>query len=197
MAQPNALLESKIHEVIVTTINDDGLPHSAPMGISEVNGHIIIKPFKPSATYTNLKQHRQCTISYTDDVRVFAGPLTGRRNWKTLPCQQIEGFYLSQALAHTELEIVGFDDDDPRALFQGAVVCDVSHAPFRGFNRAQSAVIDAAVLVSRLKMLPEDKIQQEIAYLSIAIEKTAGHRELEAWGWLMAKIKDAGIEINE
>lgn len=191
-----AQLESKIHEVIVTTINEEGTPHSAPMGVSEVNGHILIKPFKPSATYDNLKQHRQCTINYTDDVRVFAGSLTGRRDWPTLPCQQIEGQYLAQALAHTELEIIDFDDADPRAIFKGAVVCDVNHAPFRGFNRAQSAVIDAAVLVSRLKMLPEEKIQQEIAYLTIAIEKTAGPRELEAWGWLMAKINDAGIEIK-
>lgn len=190
-------LESKIHEVIITTINEDGQSHSAPMGISEVSSHILVKPFKPSTTYDNLKRHRQCTINYTDDVRVFAGALTARRSWDMLPCQQIEGFYLSQALAHTELEIVSFDDDDPRASFKGAVVCDVSHRPFRGFNRAQSAVIDAAILVSRLKMLPAEKIQQEIAYLSIAIERTAGPAELEAWGWLMAKIKDAGIKLYD
>ena len=192
-----AQLNSKIHEVIVTTINEDGNPHSAPMGLEEVNGHFLIKPFKPSTTYNNLKRHRQCTINYTDDVRVFAGSLTGRRDWATLPCQKIEGHYLSQALAHTELEIITFDDDDPRACFTGAIVHDASHAPFRGFNRAQSAVIEAAVLVSRLKMLPKEKVQQEIAYLKIAIDKTAGERELEAWGWLMAKIKDAGIELAD
>lgn len=192
-----AQLDSKIHEVIVTTINEEGESHSAPMGISEVNGYFIIKPFKPSSTYNNLKHHRQCTINFTDDVRVFAGALTGRRDWPTLPCQQIEGQYLAHALAHAELEIIDFDDADPRATFKAKVVCDVNHAPFRGFNRGQSAVIDAAILVSRLDMLPKEKIQQEIAYLMIAIEKTAGPRELEAWGWLMAKIKDAGININE
>ncbi|MFW5451704.1 MAG: DUF447 domain-containing protein [Methylophagaceae bacterium] len=190
-------LESKIHEVIVTTRSPEGKTHSAPMGISEVNGYTLIKPFKPSTTYDNLKQHRQCAINYIDDVRVFAGALTGRRNWTTLPCQQIEGEFLSQALAHTELEIVGFDDDDPRACFRGSVICDVQHAPFRGFNRAQSAVIEAAVLVSRLNMLSPEKIQQEIAYLHIAIEKTAGPRELEAWGWLIAKITNAGIDLDE
>jgi len=190
------ILESKIHEVIVTTLNEDGKAHSAPMGISEVNGHFLIQPFKPSATYDNLKRHRQCTINYTDDVRVFAGSLTGRRDWNTLPCQQIEGEYLAQALAHTELEIIGFDDDDPRACFKGAIACEQTHAPFRGFNRAQSAVIDAAILVSRLNMLPVEKVQQEVAYLSIAIEKTAGPRELEAWAWLMTKITDAGINLD-
>lgn len=192
-----AQLNSKIHEVIVTTLNGDGKAHSAPMGIEEVNGHFLIKPFKPSTTYNNLKQHRQCTVNFTDDVRVFAGSLTSRRDWPTLDCQKIEGQYLAQALAHIELEIVDFDDDDPRACFKGAIVNDVIHSPFRGFNRAQSAVIEAAVLVSRLTMLPKEKIQQEIAYLKIAIEKTAGERELEAWGWLMTKIKDTGIELDE
>ena len=45
-------------------------------------------------------------------------------------------------------------------------------------------------------MLPVEKIQQEIAYLTIAIDKTAGSKELEAWGWLMARIKEAGIKLN-
>lgn len=191
-----ARLTSRIHEVIVTTLDETGQPHSAPMGISEVDGYFLVKPFKPSSTYDNLKRHRQCTINYLDDVRVFAGALTGRRQWPTLPCRRIEGVYLEQALAHTELEMTGFDDDDPRSCFYGEVREEVTHAPFRGFNRAQSAVIEAAILVSRLGMLPEDKIRDEIRYLRIGIDKTAGDRELEAWGWLMDKIKQAGIEIN-
>lgn len=191
-----AQLNKQIHEVIVTTLSKTGQPHSAPMGISEVGNHLLIQPFKPSTTYENLKHHRQCTVNYTDDVRVFAGSLTGRRDWPTLPCQQIQGQYLEQALAHSELEIIDFVDGDPRTSFTGKIVNEVTHAPFRGFNRAQSAVIEAAVLVSRLSMLPAEKVQQEISYLTIAIEKTAGERELEAWGWLMAKIKDAGIELD-
>lgn len=191
-----ARLTSRIHEVIVTTLDESGNPHSAPMGISEVNGYFLVKPFKPSATYDNLKRHRQCTINYLDDVRVFAGALTGRRQWPTLPCRRIEGAYLEQALAHTELEMTRFDDDDPRACFYGQVLEEVVHAPFRGFNRAQSAVIEAAILVSRLDMLSEAKIRDEISYLQIGIDKTAGERELVAWGWLMDKIKQAGIEIQ-
>ena len=191
-----ALLNSKIHEVIVTSMSENGQSHSAPMGISEVNSHIHIQPFKPSTTYNNLKAHRQCTINYTDDVRIFAGSLIGRRDWPTQRCQQIECEYLSHALAHSELEVIGFEDNDPRAHFTAAVINDVTHSPFRGFNRAQSAVIEAAVLTSRLSMLPAEKIQQEIAYLTIAMEKTAGDREWEAWGWLMAKIKDSGIALQ-
>ena len=190
-----AQLNNKIDEVIVTTLSANGEAHSAPMGITRSNEQVLIQPFKPSTTYENLKRHRQCTINYTDDVRVFAGALTGRRTWPTLPCQQIEGQYLKQALTHLELELVIFEDSDPRASFRGTIINEVTHAPFRGFNRAQNAVIEAAVLTSRLSMLPEDKVKQEISYLRIAIEKTAGDREREAWSWLIDKIEDYGIEV--
>lgn len=49
-------------------------------------------------------------------------------------------------------------------------------------------MLECAVLVSRLKMLPPEKIEAELKYLEIAISKTAGARELEAWGWLMERI---------
>jgi hypothetical protein len=45
-------------------------------------------------------------------------------------------------------------------------------------------------------MLTETKIQQELAYLMIAMQKTAGEKEWEAWGWLMDKVKESGIQIN-
>jgi len=45
-------------------------------------------------------------------------------------------------------------------------------------------------------MLPAEKIQQEIDYLKIAIDKTAGDNELEAWGWLMDKIEKHGIALT-
>ncbi|MGZ8252831.1 MAG: DUF447 family spectrin-like domain-containing protein, partial [Methylophilaceae bacterium] len=70
------------------------------------------------------------------------------------------------------------------------VVHEVNHAPFRGFNRAQAAVIELAVLVSRLHMLPLEKINAEIEYLKIAIEKTAGEREQEAWSWLIERVEN-------
>ncbi len=67
---------------------------------------------------------------------------------------------------------------------------EASHAPFKGFNRAQAAVIEAAILASRLHMLPREKIERELGYLQIAVEKTAGPREHEAWRLLVEKIED-------
>jgi hypothetical protein len=63
-----------------------------------------------------------------------------------------------------------------------------THKPWEGFNRAQAAVLELAVLTTRLKMLPPEKVENELKYLEIAISKTAGAREEEAWEWLMEKI---------
>jgi hypothetical protein len=96
---------------------------------------------------------------------------------------------LTDALAHRELELVEVEDDPVRPRLLCRTVHEQSHGAFPGFNRARSAVIEAAILVSRLHMLPMDKIDAELAYLQIAIDKTAGPHELEAWGWLIERIE--------
>ena len=51
------------------------------------------------------------------------------------------------------------------------------------------AVVEAAILVSRLDLLPREKIEAEMAFLATAVEKTAGPQEQEAWGWLVEKVR--------
>ena len=48
--------------------------------------------------------------------------------------------------------------------------------------------MEGAILVSRWNMLPMDKVDTEMADLEIAVAKTAGPGEKEAWGWLMERI---------
>ena len=51
-------------------------------------------------------------------------------------------------------------------------------------------MIEAAILATRLHMLPREKVERELGYLQIAVEKTAGPREHEAWRLLIEKIED-------
>jgi hypothetical protein len=44
------------------------------------------------------------------------------------------------------------------------------------------------VLASRLHLLPAEKVDAEMRYLQIAIDKTAGPAEREAWGWLVEAV---------
>ena len=128
--------------------------------------------------------------NFTDDVLIFAGCLTGNKEWPTHPSTHVPGAVLEGALAHAELAVDHVQEDEQRPRFHCRVVHEASHAPFKGFNRAQAAVIEAAILASRLHMLPREKVERELGYLQIAVEKTAGPREHEAWRLLVEKIED-------
>jgi hypothetical protein len=179
-----------IRETIVTTQDRHGRVHIAPIGLIVEEDGFVIAPFRPSATLDNLQANPYAVANYTDDVLVFAGCLTGRRDWPTRPATKVPGAVLDGALAHAELAVARFADDATRPRFFCRVAHEETHAPFRGFNRAQAAVVEAAILVSRLHMLPAEKIEREIAYLQIAIDKTAGPRERQAWEWLMQRIAE-------
>jgi uncharacterized protein len=178
-----------IRETIVSTMNGAGQVHFAPIGIIADSDGWIIAPFHPSTTLDNLREVPFAVANYTDDVRVFAGCLTGRDQWPTAACSRIAVPRLDGALAHAELAVARTTDDALRPRFHCRVLCKVTHAPFQGFNRAQAAVIEAAILVSRLHMLPREKVEQEIAYLQIAVTKTASAAEEEAWAWLMERVR--------
>ncbi len=178
-----------IYEAIVITRNPDGSPHTVPLGYREKGNYIVLAPFKPSTTLENLRRSRQAVINLTDNVAAFAGCLTGRKDWPTVPAKTVEVRRLQDTLAHLELEIARIEEDELRPQFLCRVKHRETHAPFKGFNRAQAAVVEAAILVSRLHLLPASKVDTEIEYLRIAIDKTAGEREREAWGWLMEKIE--------
>ena len=177
-----------IHETIVTTCHADGGAHIVPLGIRHEGGHVVLAPFRPSATLDNLRREGHAVVNFCDDVRVFAGCLTGRRDWPTVAATRVPGLRLVAALAHLELRLERIEEDDLRPRLHCVQVHAESHAPFRGFNRAQAAVVEACILVSRLHLLPEDKVRSEIDYLAIAVDKTADPGEREAWGWLMERI---------
>ena len=179
-----------IRESIITTLSPKGEAHIVPMGVIWREGTPILAPFHPSRTLENLREHPNAVINHTDDVRVFAGGVTGRRDWPVRPAEMIRGVVLEGVLSHQEIAVTSVEEDPVRPRFRCRVVHEVARAPFRGFNRAQAAVIEGAILISRLELLPTDKIEREMAYLAVAVEKTAGPIEREAWGWLESRLNE-------
>jgi hypothetical protein len=191
-------MNDQIFETVVTTVDLQGTPHVAPMGVRYrsttpadaaaeggwTTSEVVLMPFKPSTTLDNISATGHAVLNLVTDTRVFAGCVTGRRDFVTHPAERITGVWLAGAAGHVELKLAQHDDDAQRPVLRFERVHQVQHAPFIGFNRAQAAVIEGAVLVSRLRMLPRAKLEQEMAYLQIAIDKTAGAAEHEAWGWL-------------
>ena len=179
---------NRIFETIVTVRGQAGRTQVTPLGVRRQGDWVVLAPFRPSLTLELLLESRVAVINCTDDVRVFAGCIVGRRDWPLVPATKIDGLRLASSLAHEELELAEFVDDVQRPQLRCRSVHRETHAPFSGFNRAQAAVVEAAILVSRLSILPAGKLEAELEYLKIAIDKTAGEPELEAWSWLMEAV---------
>lgn len=177
-----------IFETIITTVNTAQEPHITPFGVRFESEQVIIAPYKPSITLNNILINKFAVMNMTDDVRVFAGALTGRRDWPLLPVQNNQGYRLADCLAHTILQLIEVREDGERPQLVMQAIYSENHQSFQGFNRAQAAVVELSILVSRLHLLPKEKVVAEKNYLQIAIDKTAGARELEAWTWLVEKI---------
>jgi hypothetical protein len=176
-----------IWETVVTTSSGGG--RTSRRWAPRVAGRACRSaPFRPSTTLENVLATRVAVVNLTDDVRVIAGCLTGQSDWPTRACERVECVRLEDTLAHRELALARIEEDEQRPRLHCDVVFAANHRPFRGFNRAQAAVVEGAILVSRLHLLSAEKIDAERKYLAIAIEKTAGPGEREAWSWLAARI---------
>ena len=179
-----------IRESIVITTDLKKKPHIVPMGIIFKKNKIIISPFIPSQTYLNLKDNHYAVINFTEDVNIFVDALLGKKKFKIKPTKKIKSFYLNNALTYLEVKITKFIEDKIRPKFECEILKETSLNSFKGFNRAQLSVIEAAILVSRINIISMQKIKKEINYLKIAIDKTAGKNEKIAWKKLIKKINN-------
>ena len=179
-----------IYEAVVSTRNPDGSAHFSPMGYRVVDDLVVLAPFAPSRTLDNIHNEHTAVLNLTDDVSVIAACLTKRSQWRSVAADVIAGWRLAETLSHRELSLVKHEEDATRPRFYFQTETHQNHAPFKGFNRAQAAVLEAAILLTRLDRLAADKVATEVAYLNIAIGKTAGPVELRAWQWVTEAIDD-------
>ena len=182
-----------IHEVIVTTINKDKKVHIAPMGVkilqSDSKKLVQISPFKPSQTLNNILETKIATVNYIDNVKVFSGIVTGeKKDWELEVYDDKCAPHLKNTNTHMNVKASEDHDDAVRPRIICEVINEQIHRPCLGFNRAQFSVIELAVLSTRLGRIDDNKIKDEMKYLKIGIDKTAGKNEKEAWEWIEKKI---------
>ncbi|MFT5299301.1 MAG: hypothetical protein ACI87E_000323 [Mariniblastus sp.] len=180
-----------ILESIVTTLNDDGTPNISPMGPTVPEDSFgtnefksfTLRPFHSSRTFANLKRHGSGVLHVTDDVEIFAKAAIGRLEPvpELTPATSVEGFAIVDACRWYEFEVEFIDETGPRMHLNCRVVKAQRNRDFWGFNRAKHAVIEAAILATRVDFLPAEEISQQFLHLQSAIEKTSGPRELAAF----------------
>jgi hypothetical protein len=188
------LPDGKLLEGIVTTLNDDRSPHIAPMGpiVDADFSRLLLRPFCTSQTYRNLKRTRQGVLHVTDDVELFAKAAAGQLEEipPLVPATEIDGVRLADACRWYEFRVTTIDDRAERTEVVAEIVVAGRIRDFFGFNRAKHAVIEAAILATRLQILDPAYVRQEFGRLASPVEKTGGQEERRAFEFLKRYVDD-------
>lgn len=188
-----------ILEGIVTTTGPTGAMHLAPMGPHVPSSGVDwtklrLRPFQTSQTYQNLVKRPEGVFHVIDDVLLLAQAAVGQ--FESPPPHQkshhVEGWILQEACRYYEFRITSQDHDKPRADLEAQVVYQGRLRDFQGFNRAKHAVVEAAILVTRLHILDHETVQAEMDRLMVMIEKTGGEQEREAFALIQKRVKQSG-----
>jgi hypothetical protein len=182
------LPEGTLLEGIVTTRNEDGSTHIAPMGpiVDADFSCLLLRPFRSSTTYKNLKRSGQGVLHVTDDVELLARAAVGRleRSPRLLPAKNVDGMILRDACRWYAFRVASVDDREQRTAIAARVVDRGQLREFFGFNRAKHAVVEAAILATRIDFFDSGHIEGEFDRLAVLVEKTGGHQERRAFAFL-------------
>lgn len=184
-----------ILESLVTTLDADGSPHLAPMGprVAPDWSRFTLRPFPTSQTYQNLTRHGEGVIHITDDALLLAKAAIGAID--AMPpvraAERVRGFVLADCCRYFEFAVKSVNDSSERVSIEAEVVHSGRVRDWFGFNRAKHAVVEAAILATRLHLLPLNEVAAEFAKLRVIVNKTGGPDELAAMDLLEAKLREA------
>ena len=174
-----------ILEGIVTTLGADGSVNIAPMGprVDAAMRHIVLRPFQSSTTYQNLKRTAEGVLHVTDDVELLARAAIGRVESlpELAPAAGVSALRLADTCRWYSFRVRRIDDRDERTSIEADVVASGQVRDFFGFNRAKHAVVEAAILATRIHLIAADEIAAEFARLKALVEKTGGEQEHRAF----------------
>ena len=194
-------LTGRILEGIVTTCDPDGQVHLAPMGpiVNEEMTVFRLRPYQTSTTFQNLKRTGQGVFHVTDDVNLLGRAAVGKLTEmpQVRPAEQITGWILEDACRWYEFQVTSLDDSQQRTEIMVEVISQGRGRDFFGFNRAMHAVLEGAILATRIEFLPPDFLLAEFKRLAVQVEKTAGRRETEAFEFLHTYLKNEIADLPE
>lgn len=185
-----------IVEGLVTTKNADGVVNVSPMGpqVDAEMRQLVLRPFCTSATLANLRRKGEGVFHVTDDVELLAETAVGspRQPPRLTPAPEIDGAILADACRWYAFRVESIDEREERAVLVANVVARGALRDFLGFNRAKHAVVEAAILASRVAILPTADILTKFHDLQPLVDKTGGDTERRAFAMLRQFVERNG-----
>ncbi len=183
-----------ILEGIVTTVSPEGVLNIAPMGpkVEPTMRRFVLRPYRTSTTYRNLKARGEGVLHVTDDVLLLARTALGVEvEVETQAAEAICGRILVDTCRYYEFRVIDLDDREERTAVVAETVAEGRRRDFFGLNRAKHAVVEAAILATRVSLLPLEAVFADIRRLAPLVEKTGGPSEREAFALLEEYLKEA------
>jgi hypothetical protein len=181
-----------ILEGIVTTLSSDGVLNVAPMGpkFGRDPRRFVLRPYKTSTTYRNLKARGEGVLHVTDDVLLIARAAIGNLPTPpSKPANEVTGRILETTGRYLEFRVVELDDRADRTTITVESLAEGVLSNLFGLNRAKHAVVEAAILATRLDFLPIEEVLADYARLAVLVDKTGGADERLAFGLLVEQVQ--------
>lgn len=170
-----------IIETIFSTQDESGNPNFAPMGVVWEEAFITVRPFRNSHTCRNLLANGYGVANLADDVLAYVQCGLYDAVLPHFPAKAVPGSVFKGACSWRELAVVSHGGDGDRA----EVRCRVLHAgrqrDFLGFCRASHAVLEAAILATRMGLLDPKAVEDALIRYEEIVQKTGDHTEKQAF----------------
>src|SRR5262245_65431823 len=130
-----------IVETVVTTLDEDGGPNFAAMGVVWGEERLVIRPYVDTRTFRNLLRTREAVVNVTDDVLVFAKSALSRERFPSRPAARVRGVILADACHWREVAVEEVSVPEPRPAGGGRadiatrIVGGAGGGPFGGRAR--------------------------------------------------------------
>jgi hypothetical protein len=108
---------------------------------------------------------------------------------ETKAAEVVEGRILVTSARYCEFRVVELDDREDRTTIRAETVATGQIRDLFGLNRAKYAVVEAAILATRLEFLPIAAIRSDIERLAPLVDKTGGPAESEAFNLIRSFIE--------
>lgn len=186
-----------IIETIFSTLDPSGKPHFAPMGILWGEEILIVRPFRNTQTYHNLITGGCGVVSVTDDVLAIVQSALYKQILPSFPARVVDGVVYQGACSWREVVIDPLQAIDSGTTERAEITCRIVHQEkirdFLGLCRAMGAVIEAAILATRLNQYSPEAVSATMRDYAQIVEKTGGENEYTAFRQVQNYIRS---EIN-
>lgn len=169
-----------IVETILSTLDEAGNPNFAPMGIVWDQEFPVVRPFRSSNTFRNLASTGFGVVNLADDILAYVRCALYDAVLPHFPAKMVPGIVFQGTCSWRELKVMSQAGSTERAEFVCRVVNEGRQRDFLGFRRASNAVLEAAILATRLPLASPDKVIRDLLRCGEIVDKTGDETERQA-----------------